>query len=102
MKTFLLDFYLLFWKCLIVKAKKILKNFLYAKFDNISLSICFQSTIERRVLKSTIDLSFISGFVSYTGSLLESSIKSLKTMNIGKWSDTSAVIIPECISLFGK
>ena len=49
-----------------------------------------------------VDLSFISRFVTCIGSLLESSIKSFEIRNIGKWSEISGVLIPECISLFRK
>ena len=45
---------------------------------------------------------YIARFVMCVGSLLESSIKSFEIRNIGKWSEISAVIIPEYISLFRK
>ena len=45
---------------------------------------------------------YIARFVMCVGSLLESSIKSFEIRNIGKWSEISAVIIPECMSLFRK
>ena len=61
-----------------------------------------QSIIERRFLKQAIDLSLIYRFVMRISSLLECSIKSSEIRNIGKLSEISAVIIPECISLFRK
>ena len=71
----------------IVKAKTNLKNALYALFGEFSFSTCFQSTIERRVLKWAIELSFISRFVMCIGSLLVSGIKSFENRNIGTWSE---------------
>ena len=79
-----------------------LKNSLYALFGQFSLSTCFQSTMERKDLKYAIELSFISRFVMCIGSFLENSIKSFEIRKKGKWSEISAVIIPEYIPLFRK
>ena len=89
--------YLLFWKYFIVKTKKNSSNFIVRIIWGIFVKHMFP--VNNREKNFKIGYRFIIYFSFCYVFQLESSIKPFEIRNIGKWSEISAIIILECISL---